>query len=233
MVAEILRGGAEKCREAGVVIAGGHSVQDAEPKYGMVVLGIVPIEKTITKGGARPGDALVLSKPIGFGVTTTALRSDLADPTDVSEAVGWMKRLNKTASQLAVQIGVRSGTDITGYSLLGHAQEIAAASRVGLRFWYDRIPMTRGAVRYAKEWIFPGGASDNRQYFGKHISFDEGIEEFEQMLLFDPQTSGGLLFAVPRENLPGMMEEAAKAGQPLWEIGEVFEGEGIQVTGER
>jgi selenide,water dikinase len=102
-----------------------------------------------------------------------------------------------------------------------------------LRFWYDKIPLTRGAKRYAKEWIFPGGASDNRVYFSKHVRFDEEIDEAEQMLLFDPQTSGGLLLCVPKDTLKDMFENAAKAGQPLWEIGEVFDGEGIQVTGDQ
>ncbi len=193
------------------------------------MLGIAKTGTIITKGGAKPGDALVLSKPIGFGTTTTALKNDRADPTDVSEVIGWMKRLNKATSELALKAGVRSGTDITGYSLLGHAHEIAAASRAGLRFWYDRIPMTRGAKRYAKEWIFPGGASDNRTYFSKHVRFDEKIDEAEQMLLFDPQTSGGLLLCVPKEKLNDMFENAAIVGQPLWEIGEVFDGEGIEV----
>lgn len=229
ITAEIIRGGAEKCREAGVVIAGGHTIQDKEPKYGLVVLGIAKTGMTITKGGAKPGDALVLSKPIGFGTTTTALKNDRADPTDVSEVVGWMKRLNKAASELALKAGVRSGTDITGYSLLGHAHEIAAASKAGLRFWYDQIPLTRGAKRYAKEWIFPGGASDNRMYFRKHVRFDEEIDEAEQMLLFDPQTSGGLLLCVPKDNLKDMFQNAAKAGQPLWVVGEVFDGDGIEV----
>jgi selenide,water dikinase len=229
IIAEILRGGAETCRSAGVVIAGGHTIQDKEPKYGLVVLGFAETGKTMTKGGAQPGDILVLTKPIGFGVTTTALKQDKADPTDVSEVVGWMRRLNRTASELALQAGVRSCTDITGYSLLGHASEMATASRAGMRFWYDLIPFTRGARRYAEEWIFPGGAFDNRSYFGPQVRFDAALSEPEQMLLFDPQTSGGLLMSVPPASLPAMTASAAKAGQMLWEIGEVVEGEGIGV----
>jgi selenide, water dikinase len=227
--AEIFRGGAEVCKEAGVAIAGGHSIQDQEPKFGMVVIGFVEISQMLIKGGIRPGDRLVLSKPLGFGVTTTALKQEIADPTDISEVVGWMKRLNRTASELALDVGIKGGTDITGYSLLGHAWEMASASGVKLRFTYEKIPFTRGAHRYAGEWTFPAGASDNRLYWGGHVSFSTGIDEAMQMLLFDPQTSGGLLLAVPTEKLDELMEKAAQAGQPLWVVGEAVEGEGIEV----
>jgi selenide, water dikinase len=230
LLGEILRGGAEKAREAGVVIAGGHTVQDKEPKFGLIVLGFVDPRQLITKGSARPGDRLVLSKPLGFGTTTTALKRDLADPADVAEVVGWMKRLNKQASELAVEFGVRSGTDITGFSLLGHAWEMAQASGVGLRFELDKIPFTSGARRYAQQWIFPGGSSDNRQYYEAHVRFASHIAETDQMLLFDAQTSGGLLLAVPGDRLDGLLRRAEQVGQPLWVIGEVVtEGE-IQVA---
>jgi selenide,water dikinase len=229
VLGEILRGGAEKAREAGVVIAGGHTVQDKEPKFGLIAVGFVDLDCLITKRGARPGDALVLSKPLGFGVTTTALKRDLADPADVAEAVDWMKRLNKTVSELAVEAGVRGGTDVTGFSLLGHGYEMAHASGVGLRFNFERIPVIQGARRYAQEWIFPGGSSDNRLYFGPNVHFAPGIDEPSQMLLFDAQTSGGLLLAVPRDRLAGLLARAEQAGQVLWEVGEVVEDEGIEV----
>jgi selenide,water dikinase len=230
LLGEILRGGAEKAREAGVVIAGGHTVQDKEPKYGLIVLGFVDPERMITKRGARPGDVLLLSKPLGFGVTTTALKREQADPTDISEVVGWMKRLNKTASELAVAAGVRGGTDVTGFSLLGHAWEIAQASGVRLRFFFEKVPFTRGARRYAQEWTFPGGSSDNRLYYGKHVQFASSLNEASQMLLFDAQTSGGLLLSVPKDQLNGLLAAAAKAGQMFWEVGEVVEGENIEVV---
>jgi selenide,water dikinase len=230
VLSEILRGGAEKTREAGVVIAGGHTIQDKEPKYGLIVLGFVDPAKVMTKAGARPGDVLVLSKPLGFGTVTTALKQDKADPTDVSEVVGWMKRLNATASRLAVECGVRSATDITGFSLLGHAWEMAEASGVGLRFSFRRIPFTRGARRYAADFIFPGGASDNRLFYSAHVAFDPALDEAEQMLLFDPQTSGGLLLAVPQERLPMLLDAAAQAGQMFWPVGEAQPGDRIEVV---
>jgi selenide, water dikinase len=229
ITSEILRGGAEKAREAGVVIAGGHSIQDQEPKYGLIVLGFVHPEHMITKRGAHPGDVLLLSKPLGFGTTTTALKQSLADPTDVSEVVGWMKRLNKNAADLSVEVGVKGGTDVTGFSLLGHGLEVAQASGVGMRLNFEKIPFTRGARRYASEFIFPGGASDNRLYFSQHVRFAAEIDEASQMLLFDPQTSGGLLLSVPRAQLDVLLNRAAEVGQLFWNIGEVVEGEGIEV----
>jgi selenide, water dikinase len=221
MLGEILRGGAEKARQAGVVIAGGHTVQDKEPKYGLVVIGMVETGKMMTKGGARPGDHLVLTKPLGFGVTTTALKNDKAAPEDVAEAVSWMKRLNRDAGKLANEFGLRAGTDITGYSLLGHGWEMAQASGGGLRLDYDRSPFLKGASGYAAQGTFPGGAYDNRLFFSEHIHFAERFSEIDQMLLFDPQTSGGLLLAVPPEKLPAFMQRAAELGQPAWEIGAV------------
>jgi selenide,water dikinase len=228
--AEIIRGGAEKTREAGVVLAGGHSIQDKEPKFGLMVLGFVHPDKMLTKTGARPGDVLLLSKPLGFGTITTALKNDQADPADVSEAVGWMKRLNRQAAELATDFDLRGGTDVTGFSLLGHASEVAQASRVRLRLEFDRIPFVRGARHYAQLFIFPGGASDNRLFFGKQVQFPAGMDEPSQMLLFDPQTSGGLLLCVPPGKLEALLERAAQAGQLLWPIGRVLEGAGIEVV---
>lgn len=229
IMGRILRGGAEKAREAGVVIAGGHTIQDKEPKYGLIVIGFLETDQMLTKSGAQPGDAVVLSKPLGFGTTTTALKQNRADPTDVSEVVGWMKRLNNTAAQLALENGVRCATDVTGFSLLGHAWEIAEASGVGLRFHSPKIPFTHGAQRYANAYIFPGGSYDNRIYFGEHVQFDAELSEPSQLLLFDAQTSGGLLMAVPQDSLDTFLKQAAEIGQPLWVIGEVIKNGHIEV----
>ena len=227
--AEILRGGAEKAREAGVVLAGGHTVQDKEPKYGLVVLGFVHPERLLSKGGVHAGDKLVITKPLGFGTVTTALKRDQADPQDVAEAVSWMKSLNKTAAELAVAFDLRGGTDITGFSLLGHALEAAHHSAVGMRFYFDRIPFVRGAQRYAGEWIFPGGSLDNRTYYGDQVKFAPQIDEHSRMLLFDAQTSGGLLLAIPAAKTADFMAQAARVDQPAWVVGEAIEGAGIEV----
>jgi selenide,water dikinase len=226
---EIIRGGAEKAREAGVVVAGGHTIQDQEPKFGLVAVGFADPAHLLTKGGARPGDRLVLTKPLGFGVTTTALKRGQAAPVDVREAVTWMTRLNKTASQLALEAGVRSATDVTGFSLLGHGLEMARASGVGLRLNYAAIPFISCARKYADLGAFPGGAADNFLYFKEFVQWDAALDEAAQMLLFDPQTSGGLLLAVPAERMAAFQARAAALNQPAWVIGEVVEGEGIHV----
>ena len=229
LVGEILLGGAEVARKAGVVIAGGHTIQDKEPKYGLVVVGFVDPGHILTKSGARPGDVLVLSKPLGFGTTTTALKQGKAKAEDVQEVTHWMKCLNRGASELAVEFGLLGGTDITGFSLLGHAWEMAQASGVGLRFNFERLPFVAGAKAYAADWVFPGGAADNRLFYGSHVQFSPAIDEPSMMLLFDPQTSGGLLLAVPAEKLALLSARAKEMAQPLWVIGEVVEGEGIEV----
>ncbi len=226
---EIMRGGAEKAREAGVVIAGGHTVKDKEPKYGLVAIGFLDPRTMLTKGGLREGDALVLTKPLGMGVTTTALKQEKVEASDIQEAVDWMKRLNKTAGQLAVEFGLRAGTDITGFSLLGHGSEMAEASDVSLHLEYAKIPFISGARKYAEKGFFPGGAFDNQMHFGPNVQFDERIDEPAQMLLFDPQTSGGLLLGVPREKLDAFLARAAELGQFASVVGVVHNGSGVQV----
>lgn len=228
-LAEILRGGAEKAREAGVVVAGGHTVQDKEPKYGLIVLGFVHPEKMMTKGGARPGDILMLSKPLGFGTTSTAIKQTNASSEDLNEVIDWMTRLNRDAAALAAEFDVCGATDITGFSLLGHGWEMASTSKVGMRIDWEKIPFTHGAKRYAEQFIFPGGASDNRLFFQEHIQFNRNLEEHEIMLLFDPQTSGGLLLSVPPENAEKMLLRAEEIDQTLWVVGEVVEGDQIEI----
>lgn len=229
MLAEILRGGAEKAREAGVVIAGGHTIQDKEPKYGLVVVGLVNPKRFFRKSGAQPGDLLILTKPLGFGTTTTALKRGVASEEDVAEAVQWMKRLNRLAAEIALQVGVVAATDITGYSLLGHAWEIASLSKVGFCLHFEAIPFIKGAKRYAEQYILPGGAFDNRLYFQQHVHFDPTLSETEQMLLFDPQTSGGLLLALPASQQQAFEQAAKAVQQPYWVIGEVTPSKVIQV----
>jgi selenide,water dikinase len=226
---DILRGGAEKAREAGVVIAGGHTVKDKEPKYGLVAIGFVDPRKMLTKGGLRAGDILVLTKPIGFGVTTTALKQEKVNEKDLHKAIDWMKRLNNTAARVAIEYGLRAGTDITGFGLLGHAMEMAQASGVGLQINNGNVPLTNGARKYAERGFFPGGAFDNMKYFGDKVKFSETIDEPAQMLLYDPQTSGGLLLGVPPEKLDALEERAQALGQAMWVIGSVAAGAGIEI----
>jgi selenide,water dikinase len=230
IITEIIRGAAEKAKEAGVVIAGGHTVQDKEPKFGLVVAGFVDPRKSLTKAGARPGDRLVLTKPLGFGVTTTALKRDIASERDIAEVTGWMTQLNRAAAQLAVRFDLRGGTDITGFSLLGHGLEMAQASGVSLHLSYSHIPFLSCAQKYGDQWAFPGGASDNRLFFGPNVQFVQDINETAQMLLFDPQTSGGLLLAVPEDRIEAFLSAARAQKIPAWEIGLAEPGAGIVVA---
>lgn len=225
----ILQGAAEKAKEAGVAIAGGHTIQDKEPKFGLVVLGIVDPAKMLTKGGVRPGDRLFLSKPLGFGVLTTAHKRGLLTPAELLEVSTWMKRLNREAAELAVGFELHGGTDVTGFSLLGHATEMIKASGYGITFHWQAIPLVSAALKYAQAGTFPGGAFDNRLYFEPNIRFDPTISEQARMLLFDPQTSGGLLLAVPAEKVAAFKQAADTYKVPLWEVGEVTTVPGILV----
>ena len=225
----IVRGAAEKALEAGVVIAGGHSVKDDEPKFGLVVLGMVQNDQILTKSGARPGDRLFLSKPLGTGVLTTALKSSLASVDELADAFSWMKTLNRDAGQLALDFALHGTTDITGFGLIGHANEMAAASGVALRLHYPSIPLMAAAEEYANAYTFPGGAANNLLYFGEHVTFEGDLSINYQTLLFDPQTSGGLLMAVPEDQAPAFQAEADARSIPMWQIGSVTSGSGITV----
>lgn len=230
IVSEIIRGGAEKVKEAGAVVAGGHTVQDDEPKFGLVAVGMCKYNAMMTKGGAKSGDVLILTKPIGTGVTTTALKRGACEVEDIRQAVDWMTRLNGPATDLALEFGVRGATDVTGFSLLGHGMEMADASGTALRIHLPSIPFLVGARRYAEGGNFPGGSADNRLYFGERVQFSATIDEYNQMLLFDAQTSGGLLLAVDEGKLEAFLLKCREEGVHAWPIGRVEEGAGLTVT---
>jgi len=229
LIGEIFRGGAEKVREAGAVLAGGHTVQDQEPKFGLVAVGLAAPDRLMTKGGARPGDVLVLTKPLGTGVTTTALKRGIAEAAHVEQAIGWMSRLNADASALALEQGVRGATDITGYGLLGHGLEMAEASRVRMVLHARAIPFLAGARSYVLAGCIPGGSADNQVYFGPRVRFDPSVDEYSRSLLFDAQTSGGLLLCLPAASQQAFLSAAADRNLPVWVIGSVEPGEGIEV----
>ncbi len=231
MVQEIFRGGAEKVLEAGAVIAGGHTIQDEEPKYGLVAVGLVHPAHMMTKAMAKPGDIIVLTKPLGTGVTTTALRAGKAAKEDVREAVEWMSILNQQAAQLALEFGARAATDVTGFSLLGHGYEISEASGVRLKIALSSIPFLQNAIQYAKGGFFPGGSANNLLYYEQHVQFDNAVDEYAKMMLFDAQTSGGLLFMIPPGKWEDFSNRSSDVDIPVWPIGEVEEGRGIHVVG--
>jgi selenide,water dikinase len=228
--AEIIRGGASKAREAGIPIAGGHTIQDEEPKYGLVAVGLVHPQRIVRKRGARPGDALLLSKPLGAGVITTGLMRDKATPEEIATVTEGMLQLNRAASELALAHGVHAMTDVTGFGLLGHGWEIAEASGMGLVIDFDALPWYPGAQRLGEAWTYPGGAFDNKLFYGPHVSFDPSLEEWQQMLCFGPETSGGLLMALAPEAAARALAAARAQGLPLWQIGHVTEESGIRVV---
>jgi selenide,water dikinase len=229
IVSEILRGGAEKVREAGGVLAGGHTIDDDVPKYGMAVIGFVHPDQILTKAGARPGDVLVLTKPLGVGIITTALKGEKADPSHVALAVDGMKRLNRRAASIAQQVGVHGCTDITGFALLGHSYEMAEKSGVRLRFSVSKLPFHEGAEGYANAGLFPGGTCNNERAYQHAVRFAPSISEEMRQLLYTPETSGGLLITLPRERVDELTGQFSAENQPYWIIGEVVAGEGIEV----
>ncbi len=229
VIGEILRGAAEKVAEAGGVIAGGHTIDDDEPKFGLAVMGMVHPDRVGRKGGARPGDQLLLTKPLGVGIITTAAKGDQADPAHVEGAIQSMLQLNRRAAELAQQVEFHAVTDVTGFALLGHACEMAEQSGARLRFWVNELPFLAGAKEYADLWLFPGGACNNQRTFQAQVTFHDLPEEM-QMLLFTPETSGGLLIALPPAEADRLKELYRAADQPVWHVGDVVEGEGIDVV---
>ena len=217
----IFRGGAEKIKEAGAVLAGGHSIQDKEPKFGYAVVGIAEHKQIMLKSSAKPGDKLFLTKPLGMGVTSSAIKQDKANQAEIDEATTWMKQLNRSARDLAVSLGVKACTDITGFGLLGHLIEMAKASGTGFLVNFNTIPFLSPTYKFGEMWLFAGGAYKNREYFSKQVQNPVGLSELDQMLLYDPQTSGGLLLAVPTEQFELFLKEAPHMGVDAWLIGEL------------
>jgi selenide,water dikinase len=210
ILSEILRGGAEKAAEAGVPIVGGHTVDDAEPKYGLSVTGTVHPERFLTAQGGRPGDVLVLTKPIGTGVIATALKAGAARPEDMAEAVRWMVTLNRDAAAAMLDAGARASTDITGFGLLGHLVEMGRASGVAATIDSAAVPILPGAFDAARAGFIPNGSRTNLTYIEPNVTFAD-VDEAMRALLVDPQTSGGLLLALPPENLDTFASHAGAA----------------------
>jgi selenide,water dikinase len=222
VVGEILRGGATKVIEAGGVLVGGHSVNDSEPKFGMVVLGFVHPRRIWTKRGAQVGDALILTKSLGVGIITTAAKADQAADAHVEAAIASMLKLNRAAAELLQTATVRACTDVTGFALLGHACEMAERGGVRLRLRVGQLPLLPGAAEYADQWLFPCGTINNREAFRPHVHCAAGIPEETEHLLYTPETSGGLLAAISPDELPALQERFAAAREPLHVIGEVL-----------
>jgi selenide,water dikinase len=241
ILADILRGGAEAAASVGVVVAGGHTVTDVEPKYGLCVTGMVEPTRVLTKGALRPGDRLFITKRIGTGVVTTAIKRDAA-PRDVAdEAIASMSEINaRAAAVLATLPEVRACTDVTGYALAGHGSEMAAASGVAIVIDWARVPLLTGAEALARAGNIPGGTRRNRAYLlssdrvvgaqteqEQRVTVADSLDEAALALAFDPQTSGGLLFGVPETSVSRALQAFANAAVPVYKIGEVRNGSGL------
>jgi selenide, water dikinase len=225
IIAEVFRGGAEKVAEAGGVIAGGHTVIDNEPKYGLCVTGRVHPDRVLIKGGLRPGDRLFLSKPLGTGVITTAAKDGAAPAEATAAAVTSMLRLNRVAARVARDAGATGATDITGFGFLGHAGEMVTASRAGIAVETSRLPLLPHARTLAEHGHFSGGMKRNRRYveglFQTRLEVGGDVPPVIVALLMEAETSGGLLFSVGTAQVPMVVDGFGAAGEEIWEIGEV------------
>jgi selenide,water dikinase len=227
VLAAILRGGADAAREAGAPVLGGHSIDDPEPKYGMAVTGLVHPQKILRNVGARAGDRLLLTKPLGSGILTTAIKRGSASPAEVDRVVELMAQLNRAAGEvLAASGAVHALTDVTGFGLLGHAGEMAEGSGVSMRIAAGAVPLLEGVIELAREDVAPGGTRANLAWVGEHVRFAEELEAAMRLILADAQTNGGLLAAVAPEQAAGLRVTLAAAGVGAVDIGEVVEAEG-------
>ena len=225
---EILAGGLSKIEESGAKLCGGHSVQDEEPKYGLSVTGFVEEDRVVRNAGARAGDVLVLTKPLGFGILTTALKRDLVSESEIENAVEVAATLNKSGRAALREVGVSAATDVTGYGFLGHLWEMLEASGLGAVVRRSEVPVWKRAISLAAEGCYPGGLENNREYLGEKVNAD-GIGQDDLLALYDPQTSGGLLVAVPEARAPALVRALQGRDTLAAMVGEVVEDRTIRV----
>lgn len=225
VLVEILKGGFDKVKEAGALLIGGHTVEDDEPKYGLSVAGFVAPDRVWTNSNAKPGDSIVLTKPLGVGIINTAIKGGLSDEVTYNEAVKVMSTLNKYAKEALDGIEVNSVTDITGFGLIGHALEMAEGSSVTIKIYHKDVPVIAKALEYARMGLVPAGAYSNRKHAGNKVKFSYEIPEEIKDVLYDPQTSGGLLISVPRESVGLLLERLKGTPTDFAVIGEVIEKE--------
>ncbi len=224
IVVEILRGSAEKVNEAGAAVVGGHTLQDNEIKYGLSITGIIHPDRIVTNAGAKAGDVLVLTKPLGTGLIISAIKADKVSGEHISLATRSMVLLNRAASEVMLEVGVNSCTDITGFGLIGHAYEMAEASRATLSFFAARIPVFEGCERYVKMGLMPGVSKLSKKYLKDAIRVNPGVREEVVDIMFDAQTSGGLLISVPEVKADMLCSKLKEKGALTYAVvGEVCE----------
>jgi len=226
---EILAGGQSKIEESEARLCGGHTIQDDEPKYGLSVTGFVEEDRVVRNAGSKAGDALVLTKPLGVGILTTALKRDLVTEVEIEDAIGTAAKLNKGATAAMREVPVSAATDVTGFSFLGHLSEMLEASNVGAVVSRNEVPVWEKAVSLAAEGCYPGGLNNNREYLGDRVRMD-GVGVEDLLPLFDPQTSGGLLVALPQERSEEFVRSREEHDTAAAVVGGVIAGSGIRIT---
>lgn len=219
----MFEGGISVLKAAECVLVGGHSIDDVEIKFGFSITGTVELDKLITKGGAKNGDALIITKPIGTGTISSAIKKGIADRDTINGAIESMAALNRIASEVAVDIGVRCGTDVTGFGLLGHLREIIVASEVSCEVFSSNIPLLPNAFEFASKGVVPGGTTRNRVFVECMVEGFEAVSQGMVNILCDPQTSGGLLLCVPNEKTSLFLDKIRERGGNAWIIGRVIE----------
>ena len=225
----ILLGGADKIHEAGAVIVGGHSIKDNELKYGLACTGIIDINEIITNAGAKIGDILILTKPLGTGIVATAIKQKLASDEDACRVSTQMAELNKTACEVMLRHGVNAATDVTGFGILGHACEMAEASGISIEIEFDSLPLLPNVIKYAEAGTLTGGADANREFLTGKVAIPESLSKAKRDVLYDAQTSGGLLISLPEKRLKGFLDDARSAGIQVWQIGRVISRSGVSI----
>lgn len=220
ILAEILRGAGDKAKEAGATLVGGHSIDDNEPKFGLSVTGLVHPDKVKTNAGAKPGDKLILTKPIGVGIMTTSIKKDALSAEEIQRVTQVMTTLNKQAAEIMEPYDVNGCTDVTGFGLLGHAAEMAKASGVGIRIGRQQVPVLPRVRQLAEEGFVPGGTKNNFAHLQGTVSFAATIDQIDQWILCDAVTSGGLLIAVPEHKANDLLQALRQAGVEAAMVGE-------------
>ncbi|MBM7624616.1 selenide,water dikinase [Sporohalobacter salinus] len=222
---KIMQGGADKVKEAGAILAGGHTIEDDEPKYGLSASGLVAPADMVANAGAKPGDKLILTKPLGIGIAVTAINGGLSSGGEENSAIQEMITLNKTAAEVMQEVGANAATDVTGFGLLGHLWELVSASGVQAVVNFSEIPLLPEVIEWAEMGLVPGGAYSNHEYIEEYIDFTVELSEAKQDILFDPQTSGGLLISIAADKAGELVTALQEKDVTSAIIGKVMSGE--------
>jgi selenide,water dikinase len=223
LLRQILEGGLSKVKEAGAFLVGGHTVDDNEPKYGLAVAGLVHPEKITSNDGARPGDLLFLTKPLGNGVIATTIKAEMASAEAYNDAIKWMSMLNRKACEAMQEVGINAATDVTGFGFIGHLFEMAAGSNVQVEVYSNQIEFMTGTLEYANMGLIPAGAYTNREYLADKVEYTGEIDPTVRDLLFSPETAGGLLISVPESKAPQLLAAMEQRSCRCFNVGRVID----------